>query len=100
MAAIGGPNIQVPGAASPLVTLLKRSGDLLALLTQEWATFFSTAAKLLWAGTRSGTTAQRPTSAVSPRWIGLCFFDTTLGKPVFLKSIGPDVWVDASGAVV
>lgn len=40
-----------------------------------------------------GTTAARPTDA------GLYFryFDTTLGKPVFLKT-QPSGWVDATGA--
>lgn len=43
----------------------------------------------------SGNTASRPASA-SP--VGLCYFDTTLGKPIFYK--GNSVWVDATGATV
>jgi hypothetical protein len=45
---------------------------------------------------RSGTTANRP---ISNLWIGLVYFDTTLGKPVWLKSVGPSVWVDGVGTV-
>jgi len=44
----------------------------------------------------SGTTAQRPTTNL---WIGRQYFDTTLGLPVFVKTLAP-VWVTAAGAVV
>lgn len=52
----------------------------------------------LYAGSvsESGTTAQRPTSNL---WVGRMFFDTTLGKPIWLKTTAP-VWVDATGATV
>ena len=42
-------------------------------------------------------TANRPTANL---YIGLMFFDTTLGYPVFVKSLNPTVWVNASGGVV
>jgi polygalacturonase len=42
-----------------------------------------------------GTTAQRPTN----RFTGMCYFDTTLGKPVFYLGSG-STWVDATGATV
>lgn len=45
---------------------------------------------------QSGVTANRPTSLL---WIGRRFFDTTLGKPVYVKSVRPTVWVDGSGIV-
>lgn len=60
-----------------------------------WANFFSTAGQLLAAMSQSGTTAQRPTAFL---FVGRVFFDTTLGYPVWLRSIGPVVWVDATGA--
>lgn len=41
-----------------------------------------------------GITANRPTVTT----IGFQYFDTTLGKPIYLKSTG--VWVDATGATV
>ena len=41
----------------------------------------------------SGTTAERPTSSL---WIGRQYFDTTLGQPIFLKTLAP-LWVDAAG---
>lgn len=40
----------------------------------------------------SGTTAARPTDAI----VGFPYFDTTLGKPVYLK-VAPSTWVDAAG---
>lgn len=43
----------------------------------------------------SGTTAARPTDGT----VGLTYFDTTLGKPVFLK-VAPSTWVDATGTAV
>jgi hypothetical protein len=45
----------------------------------------------------SGGTGARPTMNLQ---VGLRFFDTTLGKPIFLKSVSPVVWVDATGAAV
>ena len=44
---------------------------------------------------RSGTTAARPTTA----YVGYPYFDTTLNKPVWLKT-APSTWVDATGATV
>jgi hypothetical protein len=40
----------------------------------------------------SGATAARPTDAT----VGFLYFDTTLGKPVFLKT-QPSTWVDSAG---
>ena len=44
----------------------------------------------------SGATANRPTTVE----VGTRYFDTTLGKPVWVKSTGPTVWVDAAGTTV
>lgn len=47
---------------------------------------------------QTGTTANRPTKNL---WIGLSYFDTTLGFPVFVKQISPSiVWVRYDGVVV
>lgn len=46
-------------------------------------------------GHPSGTTDQRPTTAP----VGFHFFDTTVGKPIWLKAT-PSTWVDATGEVV
>lgn len=44
------------------------------------------------AANRSGTTALRPTT--SP--VGFSYYDTTINKPVWLKT-APSTWVDATG---
>lgn len=44
-----------------------------------------------------GTTAQRPTTGL---YIGMDYFDDTLGHKVTLKSANPNVWVDGVGTVV
>lgn len=45
----------------------------------------------------SGTTAMRP---ISQLYVGQQYFDTTLGYPVFLKTVSPIVWVNGAGGVV
>lgn len=45
---------------------------------------------------QSGPTADRPTSKL---WLGRFYFDTTINKPIWLKSINPSVWVDGAGTV-
>lgn len=66
------------------------------LPTKPWAQWFSRVGTRLMAVEQSGPTAERPTSGL---WIGRRFFDTTLGKPVYVKSLGPTVWVDGAGVV-
>jgi len=43
-----------------------------------------------------GTTAQRPAGVD----LGYTYFDTSLGKPVWLKVVATNVWVDSTGATV
>lgn len=46
---------------------------------------------------QSGTTDNRPVDA----FVGMYFFDTTLGKPIYCQSLGsPNIWVDSTGAIV
>jgi hypothetical protein len=69
--------------------------------TEGLRPWFSNATQILQASTQSGPTANRPTAASTPkRWVGLNYFDTTLGKMIYLKSVSPDVWVDGSGVSV
>ena len=42
------------------------------------------------------TTAQRPPKPV----IGQHYFDTSLGVPIWCKSLNPTVWVNGTGTVV
>lgn len=57
------------------------------LLKQGWTIVSAT----------TGATASRPTTGL---FAGYVHLDTTLGKPVFVKSLNPTVWVDATGSVV
>jgi hypothetical protein len=63
----------------------------------EWLTFFNNSFAILSANTQSGVTANRP---IKQLWVGRSYFDTDLGKQIWLKSVNPNVWVDGSGASV
>ena len=91
--ALAGPLVQAPSPASRLV----EAGGAVA---QDWQSLFAALQRGAFNATRSGPTADRPTSVMPGRWIGMAYYDTTLGKPVFLHSVNPDVWHDGSGAVV
>lgn len=62
-----------------------------------WLQWFSRAHSILQAAQQSGTTAQRPTTVL---WVGRRYFDTTLGQPIWVQSVKPTVWCDATGAAV
>ena len=66
------------------------------MATPPWANIFSRWHTIIVSAQQSGTTAQRPTKVL---WIGRRYFDTTLGKPVYIRSVGPAVWVDGAGVV-
>jgi hypothetical protein len=61
-------------------------------ITDHWKEYFSDVFGSIFAMQKSGTTAQRPTKGL---YIGLVYFDTTLGNPIWYS--GTD-WVDATGA--
>ena len=91
MPVIVGPPIQVPA-----VKIVDKDGN----MAREWATFFSSVQQIAFNHSRSGPTASRPTSTVPNRYIGMDYFDTTLGLKVTLKSTNPDVWVRGDGVAV
>lgn len=68
-------------------------------LTSSWITYFSNITKVAQAVSSSGTTAQRPIKDI---YIGMTYFDTTLNKPIWVKTYtaGAAVWIDATGSVV
>lgn len=84
----------MPPNAAPIVVV---AGDRLqaTLPYLVWATQLS---DYVAAATGSGTTAERPVSGLM--WVGQMYYDTTLDLPVWVASLGPTVWVDATGAVV
>jgi hypothetical protein len=66
------------------------------LFTWAWLQWFQSVFLTASTTQESGPTANRPTSNL---WVGRRYFDTTVGKPVYLKSTGPNVWVDGAGTV-
>ncbi len=95
MATITGPRIQMPTSLSEMFTF-DEQGNITGL-QQEWAQFFHAIEGILNAETKSGPTASRPTSTMQFRFVGMPFFDTTLGLPVFLKTASSSAWVKADG---
>lgn len=89
-----GPKLQQPQALSPLIQQDSQ------IASVEYSVFFNRLQDIAFYSTRSGTTAERPTASSLARWVGMQFFDTTLGKPVFLKIASTNIWIDGSGAVV
>lgn len=62
----------------------------------SWIRFFNQLRLLAVSIQNSGTTAQRPTANL---WVGMVYFDTTLGKPIWVNTAGTG-WVDATGTPV
>lgn len=66
-------------------------------LLGPWFTYMSLLNNLLQFIGGNGATASRPTTSL---YVGYTFFDTTLGYPVYVKSLNPTVWVNGAGSVV
>jgi hypothetical protein len=67
-------------------------------MNPEWNYIFNVLSQYVSSGSQYGPTANRPTGNV---WIGMMYFDQTLGYPVFLKTIAsPNVWVNGAGTHV
>ena len=71
--------------------------DPMRMVTPPWGAWVQRVHDVAIASQQSGATADRPTAGL---WIGRQFYDTTLGKPVWVQSVRPTVWVDATGAPV
>lgn len=83
----------VPTAAA----MLDKAGN----LTIAWLSWFSRLFAVASTVNNSGATAARPVgSAQIPLMIGQSYFDTTLGIPVWIASLNPTVWVNATGVAV
>lgn len=86
--------IKEPPLQQEIVNKTKYAND-------PWASFFSSVyrqsvkSELALEGT--GTTSNRPTDNL---WVGRTYLDTTLGKPIWVESLSPTVWIDATGATV
>lgn len=78
-----------------------RISDSQGRLTFTWQSFVESINYWLRPVGQSGTTSARPVdSSRIPLYIGQTYFDTTVGKPIWVKSRNPTVWCDATGASV
>lgn len=66
-------------------------------LTPSWVQWLTKIRLYAGSVSESGTTANRPTTGL---FVGRRYFDTTLGYPIWLKTVSPVVWVDATGSTV
>ena len=98
MATITGPKIQMPSAISQIVNI-GEDGKAVSIAI-DWASLFHSLQQTTFNLSRSGPTASRPLKTLDGRYIGMPFYDTTLGLPIFLHSVNPDVWHNGAGAVV
>lgn len=79
----------------PTRPVIDQQGNVLDRLYQAW---FGGIQQWLGPIGQTGATSARPTNNL---YIGLSYFDSTLGYPVFVKQISPSiVWVNASGTPV
>ena len=79
----------------PLTRIITTKGE---VLTDVWTQFFNSVQQWLGPQGQKGATSARPTTNL---YVGLSYFDTTLGYPVFVKQVSPSVvWVNASGSTV
>lgn len=97
MATITGPRVQMPSTAAEMFQT-DAQGRIIGI-KPEWAQFFHALEGISNAHTKSGPTSSRPTSTMQWRYVGMPFFDTTLGLTVFLKIASTSVWVKADGTV-
>jgi hypothetical protein len=67
------------------------------VLTPAWQSWFASVYRSL-VPLGVGTTTNRPTKGLSVGYGP--FYDSTLAKPIWVKSTGPTVWQDAAGNVV
>lgn len=84
----------VPGFELPSNTaVLAQDGQ----TNRQWLQWFDRVHSIASAQQQAGPTAARP---VTRLWVGRQYFDTDLGRVVYVKSVNPAVWVDATGATV
>lgn len=64
--------------------------------SRSWQQWFNRINTLNQAAAQAGPTSARP---VKNLWVGRRFFDSTLGKPIYVKTVNPAVWVDGIGTI-
>lgn len=62
---------------------------------EQWVRFFTQLEELFNQLQQTGTTAQRPNPAP---FVGFMYFDTTVNRPIWAKTLSPMAWVYADGS--
>ena len=88
---MAGPNVVLPGVGEPMVDIKTGQTSL------GWSQFFQALQYIANNSTQSGPTGSRPTSIAPGRYIGMPYYDTTMGAAVVLASVNPDVWAVPAG---
>jgi len=88
--AITGPKLQMPNTLADIFSIDKEAN--IISMKPEWATFFNTLQKTVFANTRAGSSSERPTSLMTGRYLGMPYYDQTISSVIFLISTNPDVW--------
>ena len=93
---MNGPQFQMPGS----VMVIDKDGN----MSSQYAALFASLAATAFAGSRSGSSSERPTFEMPGRYVGQPYFDTTLGFDIWLKTAtrfsSSDVWVRYDGTQV
>jgi hypothetical protein len=85
-------NTNVMDRINTIVEYLNQVGKLTNDVVKDWNVVYQYVMGL------SGTTANRPTSSL---YVGLSYFDSDLGKPIYCKQFNPSIiWVDCNGTTV
>jgi hypothetical protein len=82
-------------SATPATPIIGTKGE---RLTPIWQVWFNSIQQWLGPQGQFGTTTKRPTSGL---YIGLSYYDQTLGYPVFVHQVTPTiVWHNGAGTPV
>jgi hypothetical protein len=84
-------NQNVMDRINSIIDYLNQVGKLTNDVVKDWNTVYQYVMGM------SGTTDKRP---ITNLYVGVQFFDTTLGKPIYCKQLSPIIWVDANGTTV
>jgi hypothetical protein len=84
-------NANVMDRINSIIDYLNQVGKLTNDVVKDWNIVYSYVMGM------SGPTVNRPTSNL---YVGVQYFDTTLGKPIYCKQLSPIIWVDSTGTNV
>ena len=85
-------------SATPATSEISITDRRASRLTPLWQVWFSSIQQWLGPQGQFGSTAKRPTTGI---YVGLAYYDQTLGYPVFVHQVTPTIiWHNGAGAAV